>query len=174
MECSICLENVSEDKKILKCGHEFHTVCIDLWFNEKKECPVCRTSLETQHENLVQPIEDENFETVRVQSLTNAEGLLFITSFMSFSLSFMTRKENEVFYIFFIQSFICMAYTCRKINVQLIKILGLYILFSFILDFSAHKFYNKNKTNYILMFSIFVFQHIFVNIVEKDRRLENN
>jgi hypothetical protein len=173
MECSICLENVSEDKRILKCGHEFHTVCIDLWFNEKKECPVCRTSLETQNENLEQPIEDENFETVRVQSLTNAEGILFIASFMSLSLSLITMKENEIFLLLFIQSFIYMGYTCRKISIHIIKLFALYILFSFVLDVSLYKF-NYKKYNYILIFSIFLLQYIFVHIVEKERRLENN
>ena len=31
---------------LLKCGHIFHTNCIEKWFEMKKECPSCRASME--------------------------------------------------------------------------------------------------------------------------------
>ena len=37
-----------KDKKymIIACGHTFHTVCLEKWFERKKECPSCRASME--------------------------------------------------------------------------------------------------------------------------------
>ena len=27
------------------CHHVFHTECLEIWFNNKKECPNCRTPM---------------------------------------------------------------------------------------------------------------------------------
>lgn len=43
--CPICLETfLDEDRvKVIKCGHAFHSSCIDSWLSEKNDvCPVCR------------------------------------------------------------------------------------------------------------------------------------
>ena len=41
-DCSICLENnLDLNFKKLKCGHEFHEPCIDLWLKRKNTCPLC-------------------------------------------------------------------------------------------------------------------------------------
>ena len=44
-ECSICLEEFTTDKKIIKlnCNHIFHTDCIKLWIENNNTCPLCRT-----------------------------------------------------------------------------------------------------------------------------------
>ena len=36
-----------KDKKymIIACGHMFHSVCVEKWFERKKECPSCRASM---------------------------------------------------------------------------------------------------------------------------------
>ena len=31
---------------LIKCGHIFHTACLERWFEMKKECPSCRASME--------------------------------------------------------------------------------------------------------------------------------
>ena len=31
---------------LLKCGHVYHTACIEKWFEMKKECPSCRSSIQ--------------------------------------------------------------------------------------------------------------------------------
>jgi hypothetical protein len=41
-ECSICQEYMNKDITKLKCGHEFHTKCIDKWFRVETTCPLCR------------------------------------------------------------------------------------------------------------------------------------
>jgi len=42
--CSICLDNFIEGEKvrILKCKHEFHCDCIELWMQGHGTCPICR------------------------------------------------------------------------------------------------------------------------------------
>ena len=47
-ECSICLNNLKKDDKILvlKCNHIFHSDCLLEWFNkDNKNCPLCREIL---------------------------------------------------------------------------------------------------------------------------------
>lgn len=42
-ECPICFESIGKlDKKILPCGHGFHTNCLLHWFVTADTCPVCR------------------------------------------------------------------------------------------------------------------------------------
>ncbi|CBK22348.2 uncharacterized protein [Blastocystis hominis] len=46
--CAICLSDFKEHDpiKTLRCGHFFHSVCIDPWLiNEKALCPVCRQGI---------------------------------------------------------------------------------------------------------------------------------
>jgi hypothetical protein len=43
--CSICFESLlseSERVQTLRCGHPFHRLCLDRWFQEKTSCPLCR------------------------------------------------------------------------------------------------------------------------------------
>ena len=41
--CSICLDVISEDTKIItKCNHIFHKKCILQWLEENENCPLCR------------------------------------------------------------------------------------------------------------------------------------
>ena len=43
-KCSICLENLAEDKhKITECGHEYHNNCLISWLRSgNTSCPICR------------------------------------------------------------------------------------------------------------------------------------
>lgn len=46
--CAICLceFNDGDKLKVLRCGHSFHSECIDPWLiNEKALCPVCRRGI---------------------------------------------------------------------------------------------------------------------------------
>lgn len=42
--CSICFdvfEKFQKYKKLQKCGHEYHSKCINTWLQEQKRCPMC-------------------------------------------------------------------------------------------------------------------------------------
>lgn len=44
--CSICLNHVMNDIKILPCGHCFHNnTCIGVWLETNNTCPVCRADI---------------------------------------------------------------------------------------------------------------------------------
>jgi len=45
MDCCICLENITIDKYILKCGHIYHVNCIEMWYKKNHKCPLCRDSV---------------------------------------------------------------------------------------------------------------------------------
>lgn len=40
-ECSICLEPTSIIY-LLDCNHQFHTECLNTWFQSQTTCPICR------------------------------------------------------------------------------------------------------------------------------------
>ena len=40
--CSICLEKLDNNHISLPCKHHFHEKCITEWFNNKRDCPICR------------------------------------------------------------------------------------------------------------------------------------
>ena len=46
--CSICLENIVPDSKVLQCNHKFHKICINKWLDHciYLNCPLCRTDIE--------------------------------------------------------------------------------------------------------------------------------
>ncbi|KAG0496797.1 hypothetical protein HPP92_001488 [Vanilla planifolia] len=46
VECAVCLSlfNERDDvSELPQCGHLFHASCIDLWFQSRGSCPVCRS-----------------------------------------------------------------------------------------------------------------------------------
>lgn len=45
VQCSVCLEKITDDAFKSKCGHCFHNKCITNWLLTKSSCPVCRYSL---------------------------------------------------------------------------------------------------------------------------------
>ncbi|KAA8496531.1 E3 ubiquitin-protein ligase RLIM [Porphyridium purpureum] len=42
--CSVCLEliEVGNMKRVLRCGHEYHSACISRWLSRKPVCPLCQ------------------------------------------------------------------------------------------------------------------------------------
>lgn len=59
-DCAICQDTISvtqQCRKILHCGHGFHKDCIDPWFQQNVQCPVCRFDIR-EHENQVLNPED--------------------------------------------------------------------------------------------------------------------
>ena len=44
-ECSICLQEIINDKTKTKCGHYFHNKCINRWIVINDICPICRTKI---------------------------------------------------------------------------------------------------------------------------------
>lgn len=68
-QCSICLTEFMDDdtiRLISTCNHSFHTICIDLWFEGHKTCPVCRRELDVEDRtSLEKPIEAPEIDLVR-------------------------------------------------------------------------------------------------------------
>ncbi|EFJ27027.1 hypothetical protein SELMODRAFT_412612 [Selaginella moellendorffii] len=50
--CAVCLiefgKGDSEIRHLPRCGHCFHTDCIDMWFFSHSSCPICRDSLQKE------------------------------------------------------------------------------------------------------------------------------
>lgn len=40
--CTICLEEITNNCKKTQCNHKFHKQCINQWIKEKNICPLCR------------------------------------------------------------------------------------------------------------------------------------
>ena len=52
--CIICLDEIKDDIKFLRCAHKFHTNCINTWLREKLNCPICKTPISTNAPTEVQ------------------------------------------------------------------------------------------------------------------------
>ncbi|KAM0002587.1 putative transcription factor C2H2 family [Helianthus debilis subsp. tardiflorus] len=51
--CCVCLLRFEkardQERRVLACGHEFHKVCVNKWFDfYRKTCPICRFSVEAE------------------------------------------------------------------------------------------------------------------------------
>lgn len=48
-QCCICLDQYTDPCNViyLKCGHEFHQMCIGEWLERTPHCPQCRTIIDT-------------------------------------------------------------------------------------------------------------------------------
>ena len=42
--CTICLEDIEEDKSRLPCDHVYHGNCIQQWLQKNCTCPICRSN----------------------------------------------------------------------------------------------------------------------------------
>jgi hypothetical protein len=46
MDCSICFDEICENKHTLSCNHNFHSHCINTWINSFHwKCPLCRADV---------------------------------------------------------------------------------------------------------------------------------
>ena len=45
--CSICRDGIQAKATVLVCGHSFHEECITQWLDIVRQCPYCRTPVES-------------------------------------------------------------------------------------------------------------------------------
>ncbi|CAN8290334.1 unnamed protein product [Cochlearia groenlandica] len=68
-KCAICLIDYMDDdtmRLITTCNHFFHTICIDLWFELHKTCPVCRRELDVDQTLLENSVDDPEIHEERL------------------------------------------------------------------------------------------------------------
>jgi hypothetical protein len=52
INCPICLEVITDiNYTTVKCNHTFHSLCINEWFNNNNNCPLCRIVLKIDSDN---------------------------------------------------------------------------------------------------------------------------
>lgn len=49
-ECSICLDGFCDGDELirLRCGHRFHSTCLEPWVRKCADCPYCRTNIRSR------------------------------------------------------------------------------------------------------------------------------
>lgn len=85
-ECVFCLNEFQEDEKlrvIPNCNHVFHIDCVDVWFQNNANCPLCRRQIsltrEIQDEQLITPRPSPQDQTQNVENLIDgAENFVVI------------------------------------------------------------------------------------------------
>ena len=106
-------EESSKEKIVLPCGHIFHLKCISKWFQNEKNCPLCRAKFEVSNKdgnlNVTNYILNDNWvydssynfkniieEFLRVQKILNPEEVNedFCAKIIN---DFNNRKENNFF-----------------------------------------------------------------------------
>ena len=59
--CPICLDSLTNEESVaLKCRHQFHNRCINLWFQKKSNCALCRTKIEINDLNKKYSLNDHD------------------------------------------------------------------------------------------------------------------
>lgn len=53
LSCAICLSNyrIRASLRQLPCGHMFHQSCADTWLRRSKQCPLCRSAIDSTVES---------------------------------------------------------------------------------------------------------------------------
>lgn len=72
--CSICLNEVRTTRKNppLRCGHVFHSFCIQEWKNKgKNNCPICRKVIDGSKYSVTITIQNNDTSAESNVSLTN-------------------------------------------------------------------------------------------------------
>jgi hypothetical protein len=71
-DCSICAEALEVPGcSITRCGHVFHTECLETWFKQKQNCPLCKSSCKAGATRVLRapiPLEPSEEERIRVLS----------------------------------------------------------------------------------------------------------
>jgi hypothetical protein len=60
--CSICLEEITENPEFLPCAHRYHTNCINQWIGRNPTCPMCKISIYTTSPG---QLESQSSEVIR-------------------------------------------------------------------------------------------------------------
>jgi hypothetical protein len=60
--CSICLEEITENPEFLPCAHRYHTNCINQWIVRNPTCPMCKISIYTTSPG---QLESQSSEVIR-------------------------------------------------------------------------------------------------------------
>ena len=58
-QCSICMSKTNKPKCKTKCGHCFHIVCLKEWLKSNVTCPMCRTVINNEKEDILNLIINE-------------------------------------------------------------------------------------------------------------------
>lgn len=70
MECSICYENINE-QKTLKCGHSFCKHCISKWSKKSNTCPCCRKKIKNSCDGCMNGCEQCKLSLIKISELLN-------------------------------------------------------------------------------------------------------
>ena len=49
-ECSICLDVIEQNRRELKCTHNYHKECIEKWLEKSNKCPLCMRDIREMEE----------------------------------------------------------------------------------------------------------------------------
>ncbi|KAK7284956.1 hypothetical protein RJT34_19710 [Clitoria ternatea] len=76
-ECSICLallEDGDQVRLLPSCNHAFHRPCIDAWFMDHANCPVCRSQITCDHCKLPVPVMASENVGAEEQRISHVQG----------------------------------------------------------------------------------------------------
>lgn len=75
--CIICLSDVKANemlREIPRCGHRFHSSCVDPWLGRSATCPLCRRDVIAEEEEIDEGVQQE-VESVETASTNEPENL---------------------------------------------------------------------------------------------------
>jgi hypothetical protein len=72
--CAICIDTFNKEITTVRCGHVFHTSCIEEWMLHADTCPYCRTT--------ILPEESPEYSNPIIQRLMHQDALAYVRRHM--------------------------------------------------------------------------------------------
>ncbi|CAN0456747.1 unnamed protein product, partial [Ectocarpus sp. 12 AP-2014] len=99
--CTICLAAYQEEEviKVLPCGHDFHSDCLDPWLEVKAECPLCKAPAFTKSRDRAEVAHGRAVHAINSSAIAQAPPLFRSRSrdeSRGFQLDGRRRTEEEV------------------------------------------------------------------------------
>lgn len=160
--CSICLEEITTEYEELECRHRYHKTCIDEWFKEKVDCPICRQSYVINIESppiTVQELPHSTQEITQhrreiIARQIRMQHVLCILTFMNVIIALL--YENMLFAVFSFTSFACKG---KYYNIPII--IGVFVNVDTIINAVHWYFFDTYK----MIICILIFVAVFTQLV---------
>jgi hypothetical protein len=78
-KCPICYDCCIDNDKFITttCGYLFHNLCLQKWFEKEQTCPICRTLINTELDELLSFYTNNNFNFGLLCKVTQNHGYKF-------------------------------------------------------------------------------------------------
>ena len=130
--CSICLDSLEDDISVLKCGHQFHTTCIEQWKKKSETCPICRLSNASSfndEDDIVLPVALIKFRCNRIEIIMYTFTQILLHCLCLLELRHASESSRILYMVAVILSTFGF-YGAQTLNVYMLYVYAVYLAFT--------------------------------------------